>query len=180
WIARVAPRAQNVPHGRFYAALFLQDSRGNEIGALWAGYITNVVPVSVPALLIGEGMIVVARVGQSNSGVATRIVFDVDLVQKEPAGAGSIFFEPMYSGPGDRRNVALGDPAAGADYAQQTVFSAGGPGKWTAIGFTGQVVAAATVVTRVPRVEIRDLAGAVVDMGPPAGPYVASQTRTYR
>ena len=28
WITRVAPRAQNVPHGRFYAGLYLQDSRG--------------------------------------------------------------------------------------------------------------------------------------------------------
>src|SRR5947207_5294421 len=108
WITRVAHRAQNVTHGRFYAGLYLQDSRGNELGTLWSGYVTTVVPVSVPNLQIGEGMGVVAKVGQTNSGIATRIVFDVDLSEDEPAGAGFVFAEPMYSGPGDKRNVSLG------------------------------------------------------------------------
>jgi hypothetical protein len=167
WISRVAPRAQNVPHGRFYVGLFLQDSRGNELGLLWGGYLTNVVPVSTPNIQVSEGFVVVAKVGQTNSGVTgTRIVLDVDIVDQAPAGAGFVFVEPMFSGPGDKRSLVLGAPAAGAQYiGSGLIFVVGAPGMFAVIGFAGSLTTSAVVPARLPKIEIHDNPGNVADDG---------------
>lgn len=95
------------------------------LSILWSGYVrAGGIKASTPNLRVyhGWGVRVVAAGSGSLAGTA-RVDARVLVTPEKPAGEGNIVQEPdgPEAGLGDYRTISLGDPAAGATYANQTV-----------------------------------------------------------
>lgn len=112
---------------------------------LWAGYLRDgAAPASIPNIRARAGTSYVADIWAlaefNGETVNVQLIFDT-----MPAGGTYIHTEAPGEGPGQSVVVSLGDPAAGAEYATQTVPTLE---RWLVRSFAGACLTDATVVNR--------------------------------
>lgn len=173
WILSVQPRvsaAVNV-RGIFLEVFVLQGNTvadANIVGTIWRGYVdSGRVPASAPNFPVDSGMYVAARAYATSSSGAIRVDVAVSVEsdpKREPLGQGFVFNEEPGSGRGFMRAISLAAPAAGAEFATQTV-----PARalWVAHASYGELTTSVAVANRVLRTEFNDpTAGTMAMMTP--------------
>lgn len=152
-----------IPRGRMYAQCEVLDAAGNVVAVVWRGYLQTsggaVAGVSSsPGMVVEQGWKLRAAVTQTGQGAATSVGF-VGRVTSVLREGGFIHDEEPGSGHGEVRVVAQTNPAAGAEFANQTV-----PVKcrWRVRGQAFQLVTDANVATRVPTLAVMDASSQVV------------------
>lgn len=160
----VADQGGDTP-GAFYAnvQLLANAFTGSQVVAsLWAGYVRGndiVMPMSIPNQLTGPGQGIVFQVTASANAPASkrfRCIVTTDDDVGSPAQGGSVFYEAPGSGQGMPVQIVLAQPAAGADYATQTVGAKSG---WRVRGINGALTTAAAVAAREWTVQYQNSAG---------------------
>lgn len=149
-----------IPRGRMYAQAWVVDSLGNRLFTVWSGYLatagsTPAGPASVPGIPLDPSWSIIAVVTQTGQGAATRIGFAAFI---SPGGVargspGYIHSEPPGEGTGEPRSFTLTTPAAGANFATETV-----PAKtrWKLVGYRFTLVASVAAANRSPRLTYND------------------------
>lgn len=176
-VAPVSISGTAIPRGRVYAEADVVDSMGNRVMSVWAGYMvassgTKMVPAgqtSVPGIWIDPSWSLVVVATQTGRGAGMRVGFQCVVTDDSPAGS-FIFSEPPISGAGERVNVTLPAPGAGAEYASLTVPACVA---WMPISFGGTLNTSVAVANRLPTVILR-VAGTMDAAGASAPAFVTA------
>jgi hypothetical protein len=163
-IAIVFPNGDTVPHGRIYLVVEFLNRQGDVVERPWSGYATSAgTPSCRPGTRLEPGMQVRLVATQNNQGAGVTVQANIWCTDAEPF-PGVPFFEAPATGPGEHVTIALPAPAAGADYAAQTV-----PAKcrWKLRGIKAQITTGISAGTRQFIWEMND--GANIYAGVPFG-----------
>jgi hypothetical protein len=120
---------------------------------------SGIVAPSIPNADVKDGMAVQVQVTASGNAVATRsvqVLFTLETSPTYSPSGTSIFFEPLFTGPGTHVVFTPANPIAGADFATQTVGTKSG---WRVLGIQGTLTTAIAIANRVIRVFYQDSAG---------------------
>lgn len=161
YISSVQPATQDVPRGRFYVQVQLWDSSAlaRLIANLWSGYLTNAPQPSYPNRSVETGMVVRVVITHTASGaeITETVIVTVE-PDVAPTGPGFIFYETPGEGHGELRTILMTGPAAGADFALQTVPAKTG---WRLQEFSGQLISAVAAANRQLEIQADDGANGI-------------------
>lgn len=171
----------SIPRGRIYGRIEILDRAGEVVLTPWSGYVhSGGAPSSFPGIRVYQGQEARFVAAHGSEGAATRLTAVLGVTPVPVAGwpSGVFFYEPSGSGRGEQRAIALAAPAAGADYAIQTVPTACA---WVQTGFSADLTTDATVASRVPEIHLDNgTSGEDLAISVAVAAATASVTRDYK
>lgn len=118
----------------------------------WCGYLRGAdTPPSLPGTRIESNWRLRAVLYATADFGSLQVQVDFITSADEPMGGGVVHAEPVGSGLPAKRLIDLGDPAAGAEFAVQTVPACT---LWRRAGFRAPLTTGVTVGTRCPTIRI--------------------------
>jgi len=166
------------PAGEILAQVTVGDGQGNLVAVVHQVYpgVGRGALTSFPGLDIQPGYFVFLALWQTGDGVAAAVQARVVWGEGPAPSQGAVIIETVGSVPGKKATISLGDPAAGANYALQTVPTRT---RWKARSEFFELITSAVAANRLPQVLYRDPVPNIFAVHAPGSVQPASVTTDY-